>query len=184
MFLKLFSVLLVCAAALVGVLLLYLLFLCVCALFVDPEKKYYEQSPLYVAVKNGLASLILFFSNVHVTVEGAEKIPEKDLFLLVSNHLSGFDPLAAMVGLKKYGLIFVSKPENLKIPIAGRLAIRCCFRPIDRENPRNALSDIQDCAKLLKMGTGPVVIYPEGTRSKTGELLRRRYEDFRRGKCP
>ena len=155
----------------IAALLLYLLFLVICVLFIDPNKVYYQQNALYCALKDSLAYLILFFSHVTVKAEGTEKVPEGELFLLVSNHISGYDPLAAMVALKKYNLIFVSKPENLKIPVAGRLAKRCCFRPIDRENPRNALSDIQDCVKLLKLGTGPVVIYPEGTRSRTGELL-------------
>ena len=76
-----------------------------------------------------------------------------------------------MHALRKEKLIFVSKPENWNIPIAGRLAVRCCFRTIDRENARNALRTIQDCARLLDEKAGPVVIYPEGTRSKTGELL-------------
>ena len=76
-----------------------------------------------------------------------------------------------MHAFRKEKLIFVSKPENWNIPVAGRLAARCCFRAIDRENPRNALRTIQDCARLIDEKAGPVVIYPEGTRSKTGELL-------------
>ena len=43
--------------------------------------------------------------------------------------------------------------------------------PIDRENPRNAIVTINRAAKLLKKQEVSVGIYPEGTRSKSGELL-------------
>ena len=157
--------------AVIAALLLYLLFLAVSVLFIDKNKNYYKPSKFYWALADSLDALILFFCHIRVHLEGTEKLPTDSLYLLVGNHISGFDPLITLRALKKEKLIFVSKPENWNIPIAGRLAIRCCFRSIDRENARNALLTIQDCARLLNEKAGPVVIYPEGTRSKTGELL-------------
>ena len=43
--------------------------------------------------------------------------------------------------------------------------------PIDRENPRNAIVTINKAAKLLKKQEVSIGIYPEGTRSKNGQLL-------------
>ena len=157
--------------AVIAALLLYLLFLAVCVLFVDKNKNYYKPSRFYRALTDSLDALILVFCHIRVHLEGAEKLPKDSLYLLVGNHISGYDPLITLKALRKEKLIFVSKPENWNIPIAGRLVIRCCFRSIDRENARNALLTIQDCARLLNQKAGPVVIYPEGTRSKTGELL-------------
>ena len=157
--------------AMIGLLLLYVLFLGFCVLFIDKKKEYCQQSHFYRALADSLDALILFFCHIRIHVEGEERLPKDTLYLLVGNHLSGFDPLITMRAFRKEKLIFVSKPENWNIPVAGRLAARCCFRAIDRENPRNALRTIQDCARLIDKKAGPVVIYPEGTRSKTGELL-------------
>ena len=157
--------------AVIAMLLFYVLFLGICVLFIDKEKEYYQQSRFYRALTDSLDAVILFFCHIRIHLEGEEKLPKDTLYLLVGNHISGFDPLITMRALRKEKLIFVSKPENLNIPVAGRLAIRCCFRAIDRENARNALRTIQDCARLLNEKAGSVVIYPEGTRSKTGELL-------------
>lgn len=157
--------------AIIVLLLLYVLFIGICVLFVDKKKEYYQQSRFYRALADSLDALILFFCHIRIHLEGEDKLPNNTLYLLVGNHISGFDPLITMHALRKEKLIFVSKPENWNIPIAGRLAVRCCFRTIDRENARNALLTIHDCARLLDEKAGPVVIYPEGTRSKTGELL-------------
>ena len=157
--------------AVIGLLLLYVLVLGFCVLFIDKKKEYCQQSRFYRALADSLDALILFFCHVRIHLEGEERLPKDTLYLLVGNHLSGFDPLITMRAFRKEKLIFVSKPENWNIPVAGRLAARCCFRAIDRENPRNALRTIQDCARLIDEKAGPVVIYPEGTRSKTGELL-------------
>ena len=48
---------------------------------------------------------------------------------------------------------------------------RCCFLPIDRENARNALTTINAAANLIRAHVCSFAIYPEGTRSKSGELL-------------
>ena len=165
--LVLLSIFGICVAA----LLLFLLFVWICGLFVDKTKFYDDFSPFYVFIKNVLLDLILLFSRVKVALKGAEKLPKDSLYLLVSNHRSLYDPLAVMKAMRGTELIFVSKPENFDIPLGGPIARRCCFRTIDRENPRNAIVTIQDCTRLLDEKVAPVVIYPEGTRSKTGELL-------------
>ena len=171
MFLKILLGLLTVFGALLSALLLYALFLWICSLFVDRTKFYDEMSPFYCRLKDITDAMILFFLNVKVELEGAGKLPEDGLYLLVSNHRSMFDPLAVMRVLQKPSPVFVSKPENFNIPIGGRIGRRLCFRAIDRENARNAMATILDCVRLLKNGVGPIVIYPEGTRSKTGELL-------------
>ena len=168
---KILLILLYAVGAVAAGLLLYLLLLAVSVLFIDPKKDYDERSPYFVALSNSLAWMILLFSNVKVNVEGIEKIPGDGKFLLVSNHRSLYDPLTAIYHMRQFNLIFVSKPENFSIPIAGRLARRYCYRAIDRENARNALATVKDCVRLIENGVGPVFIYPEGTRSKTGKLL-------------
>ena len=110
------------------------------------------------------------YAGASVRLSGTEKIPD-GAFLFVSNHRSMFDPLIVMGFLQKYNISFVSKPSNLEIPIAGITARHAGFLSIDRENNREALKTILQAADYLKRGVCSIGIYPEGTRTKDGELL-------------
>ena len=82
---------------------------------------------------------------------------------------------------------YVSKPENFKIPIVGRYMHRCLHLPIDRDNPRNALVTINEAADQIARGAVSMGIFPEGTRSKTGELGEFKNGAFKiaqKAKCP
>ena len=116
--------------------------------------------------------LILFFSRVKVVVSGKEKLAAvKDKFLLVGNHRSDFDPIITAIGLKLKEFAFISKPENFKIPFLGKIAKKCLYLPIDRDNPRNAIKTIVRAAELIKNGAASYGVYPEGTRSKSVNIL-------------
>ena len=149
----------------------YLLFLIVCALAVDAEKDYRTHSRFYRRVLNGATAIAVRICRLKIHVSGIEKIPENQRMLFVCNHRSKFDPIITWHILKKWDVSFISKPENFKIPIFGRLIHRCCFLPIDRENPRNAIKTIHKAAKLVKSDQVSVGVYPEGTRSEDSRLL-------------
>ena len=123
--------------------------------------RYVELSPYYRFLADGTDLIFMIYSRIRIHLSGQEKLPGDGKYLLVSNHRSGYDPLCTMHALRKEKLVFISKPENFTIPFIGRLARVNCFRPIDRENARNALVTIKDCADLLKNGIAPVVVYPE-----------------------
>lgn len=156
--------------AALGVCLLYILLLTVCALLVDDKREYEKDSPFYRALLYSATACCIKLLRIHIHAEGLEKLPE-GRFLLVSNHRSNFDPILTWQILKKENLAFVSKAENFKIPIFGRIIRRCCFLTIDRENPRNALKTIEKAAKLIEADEVSIGVYPEGTRSKEGVLL-------------
>lgn len=113
---------------------------------------------------------LLSFLRVKTEVVGQEKLPKSTRFLFVSNHLSGIDPMVCMVNLKKYNIAFVAKPEIFKIPMVAQFLNACCFMAIDRENARKAMKTIHQATDYIKNDCVSVGIYPEGTRSKTGEL--------------
>jgi 1-acyl-sn-glycerol-3-phosphate acyltransferase len=155
----------------VGLLVLFVLYLCVCSLFVN-KNEYEKESRLYRGGINAVVKCALFFSRVKVEISGKEKLEKiNGRFLLVSNHLSGYDPLITLFALKKYHLSFLCKPEVFKIPVVGRFLKRCCFLPIDRKNPRNAILTLRSASKLITSNSVSIGVYPEGTRSKTGEML-------------
>lgn len=152
-------------------LLMYLLFIGVCCLLVNPEKEYDKNSPFYRFLLESATTVALKLLRIRVHISGTEKIPKNEKVLFVSNHRSNFDPLIAWSALRKWKIAFVSKPSNFKIPFFGRIIRKCCFLPIDRENPRKAIVTINKAAKLLKKQEVSIGIYPEGTRSKNGQLL-------------
>lgn len=108
---------------------------------------------------------------IRVYTSGLEKIPKNQKLMFVGNHRSNFDPIIEWLVLKPWDIAFISKGENFKIPFFGRIIRKCCFMPIDRENPRKALRTINKASDLLQSGEVSIGVYPEGTRSKTGELL-------------
>ncbi|MDO5444720.1 MAG: lysophospholipid acyltransferase family protein [Eubacteriales bacterium] len=116
-----------------------------------------------------ISSLAVWGSRIKIKAEGLEKLPADGKFLLVSNHVSAYDPIVLLHHLKKFRMMFISKPENFEIPIAGFLMKKSGFLAIDRENPRNALKVIYEASDFLAASERPVVIYPEGTRNKEPE---------------
>ena len=157
--------------ALVGIVVAYILFLVICALAVDPKREYTRHNSFYRAVLDGVTAIGIKIMRIRVHVSGEEKLPVGALPLFVCNHRSSFDPIITWYALKKWKLAFISKPSNFKIPVFGRLIRRCCFLPIDRENPRNAIRTIQAAAGILADGDLSVAVYPEGTRNRQPGLL-------------
>lgn len=155
---------------LLGVVVAYFALLIIAAACVDTNKIYMHDSKFYRWIVKSVSFFVLAVPRVKLKVEGKELLP-KERYLLVGNHRSNFDPIATWQALPEANLAFVSKPENFKIPIFGRLIRPCCFLPLDRENAKNAIQTINTAAELLKSGEVSIGIYPEGTRNKTDATL-------------
>ena len=147
-----------------------ILFCGVCALFVDPKKQYMKQSRFYRGILYAATAVALVIVMVRIRIEGREKLPD-GRFLLVCNHISNFDPIVTWQALRDRDVAFISKASNFKVPIFGRIARRCCFLPIDRESPMHSAKTINAAAELIETSEASVCVYPEGKRSRTGELL-------------
>lgn len=113
---------------------------------------------------------VLLILGMRIRVTGTERLP-KCPFLLVGNHRSAFDPLCTMAALKQVKMVFVAKPGVFKIPLVGAAMSGLRFLPIDRENARNAVATIKQAAENIRDVGLSMGIYPEGTRSKTEEML-------------
>ena len=158
---------------LLGIVSLFILFLLVTlisSLFVTKEE-YTKNNKFYRWLYNVWAVLAVGASGIRVKVKGKEKIPEGSRFLMVENHVSNFDAIVTGYALRKYKLAVISKPEVMKIFAFGKIIKKCCFLSINREDPRIAIETIRKASNLIKSDEVSVLLYPEGTRSKTGELL-------------
>lgn len=107
---------------------------------------------------------------IKVRFHGMDRFPDEP-FVLVSNHLSNFDPIVILSKVKKRRIAFISKASNFKIPVAGVYVHNAGFLAIDRENAMSALRTLKRAGEMMNREEMIMGIYPEGTRSKTGELL-------------
>ncbi|MBQ2634016.1 MAG: 1-acyl-sn-glycerol-3-phosphate acyltransferase [Oscillospiraceae bacterium] len=173
-------------AAFAALWLLFALLLALLALFIDPAQPQVEDAPFYHRLVGYGMGLLLAVGRVRVHVRGLERLPQ-GRFLLVCNHRSNYDPIALGWLLRHAQLAFVSKPENLRIPVVGRILHRDRVMAIDRENDRAALKTILFAVDLIRRGASSVGIFPEGTRSSGAELLPFRNGAFKiaqRARCP
>ncbi len=114
------------------------------------------------------ARAMLAITGARPAVRGRLKDPKRS-YIVVSNHLSLIDsPL--IVAFVPVSLRFLAKRELFSIPVMGGYMARTGHIPIDRSNPRAALTSMADAAKLLSTGERSILIYPEGTRSADGQL--------------
>ncbi len=151
--------------------LLYLVFAWVTTWFINPGKPITRQNPVCRSGCIYIAYLLTGYGCVKTHVRGMEKLPDPERFLIVCNHRSMFDPIVMTRALSHFNISFVSKPSNMRIPVVGAIGYGAGYLPIDRENDRKALSTILTAADYLKRGICSMAIYPEGTRSRSGELL-------------
>ena len=107
--------------------------------------------------------------NVELTVTGQENIPEKDGLLLVANHQGMFDVVALVTAWDKI-LCAVYKIELKDVPLVKQIAASTKSYAMDRSDVRQSLTVIQGCTEQLKAGRN-VLIFPEGTRSKKGNVM-------------
>ncbi len=165
------KILLGIVGAVLSVVLMAVVFLFAASLTVDTKNPPEKDSKFWRKVFNIILFIIVKVSRLNIIVSNKDIIPDDSRFLLVCNHRSNYDPIVSWYALRDKDLAFVSKESNFKIPILGRLIRACCFMPIDRVNPRNAMKTINKAAELIKQDEVSFGIYPEGKRSKTCELL-------------
>ena len=157
--------------AVLALIILWFALLFISGLFIDPDKEYNTNSKYYRFLLNFSTAVAMWLIRIKIRVSGTEHLPKEGRFLLVSNHRSNFDPLITWHALKDFYLAFISKPENFKIPFFGKIIRKCCFMAIDRQDSGKADITKERAAMLMKTGAVSVAVYPEGTRSKTGEML-------------
>ena len=140
------------------------------SLFLSKKKEITKPSKFYYFFVREVAHQIDLLGRVKVVVRGEEKLP-KEKSMIVSNHLSMFDAVCIVDKIKSQPLMCISKMENLRIPICGPFIYNAGFIPLDRSNAQKAVKCIQRAASYIENDSAHIYICPEGTRSKSGELL-------------
>jgi 1-acyl-sn-glycerol-3-phosphate acyltransferase len=111
-----------------------------------------------------------------IRLEGVVPKPEDGVFILVSNHQSHTDiPVICHLPLD---FKWVAKKELFSIPVVGWMFGMAGQVGVNRKDSRAGAKALIQAAHYLKHGM-PVLFFPEGTRSRNGELLRFQEGPFR-----
>ncbi|MSR20753.1 MAG: 1-acyl-sn-glycerol-3-phosphate acyltransferase [Gemmatimonadetes bacterium] len=115
------------------------------------------------------AARLLGAAGVRVVLENEGAIDRNVPQVLVANHTSWFDVLA-LAAFTPGRYVFVAKKEVEYIPFLGRTIGACGHIFIDRKNHQAALASLAVARERLAREKPRVVMFPEGTRSESGEL--------------
>jgi 1-acyl-sn-glycerol-3-phosphate acyltransferase len=113
--------------------------------------------------------LALGLAGIRYRVRGREHIPANRAVVFCSNHESNVDPPVLFQTLHKR-LHVLFKAELTKIPVLGAVMLGGGFVPVERERREASMASIDRAAASIRDGN-TFLIFPEGTRSKTAELL-------------
>lgn len=99
-------------------------------------------------------------------VQGAENLPTHGPVILAINHVSIWDPIVAASSVPRH-VSFMAKEELFSIPVLGTIFSKLGAFPVKRG--QGDMNAIRQSLAILKQGR-VLGLFPEGTRSKTGEI--------------
>ena len=135
--------------------------------FLGRRRAFYAVGPMFA---RGMA----WFCHIPYTLHGWDRMPEdiregRQPVIFMSNHESQMDP-PILVAALPLPAVYIAKQELKYVPFIGWAAWAAGVIFIDRGDRERAVRSIHDAAMQIRGGKN-VVIFPEGTRSRTGEML-------------
>lgn len=112
---------------------------------------------------------ILWASGTRVLTRGAEEVDWTQAQVLVANHIAAFDILAVAAVIPA-PFAFIAKQELGRIPFFGKAMESAGHIFIDRSDRQKSIQSLRLAAAKMRREHSTVIIFPEGTRSQTGEL--------------
>lgn len=105
---------------------------------------------------------------IKVKITGLEKLDQKKSYVIAANHQSIYD-IFVVYGWLPMIFKWVMKAELRKIPLVGKACESAGHIFIDRKNPVAAKKSLDKAEAQLRNGVS-VVVFPEGTRTYTGQM--------------
>lgn len=118
---------------------------------------------------NVYGRLMLWVSRVELVVEGREHLEGEGAAVLVFNHTSLLDVFLITAVMPRRASC-VGKKEMLRIPILGQAFWLMGFALVDRGDSARAHASLERMTRRMRRLGLRVVVAPEGTRTRTGEM--------------
>lgn len=118
---------------------------------------------------NGIALLGVKSAGIKLDIQGWENIPQGRACLFFANHVSNLDPPILLPIIPGRTSVMLKK-SLMKIPLLGPAMKLGDYVPVEREDRSAAIKSMRAATEVLKKGLH-MVIFVEGTRSRTGRLL-------------
>jgi 1-acyl-sn-glycerol-3-phosphate acyltransferase len=101
-------------------------------------------------------------------ISGRERVESGQVYVIVSNHQSFADiPVVSHVNIDAKWL---GKAEMFRVPLIGWMLRMAGDIPVARGDRRKSAQALLQCARYLRHGCS-IVFFPEGTRSRDGQVL-------------
>jgi len=124
-----------------------------------------------VDILNGLLTSTYYLLGNRLTFTNKQNLPVGRPIIFIANHQSMYDVPPLIYHLRRYHAKFISKIELTK----GILSISYNLKVggganIDRKDPRQSITELVKFGTRMKDNNWSTVIFPEGTRSKDGQV--------------
>ena len=135
--------------------------------FLGRRRAFFAIGPMFA---RGMA----WFCQIPFTLRGWDQLPEeiregRQSVIFMSNHESQMDP-PILVAALPVPAVYIAKKELKYVPFIGWAGWAAGVIFIDRGDRDRAIRSIHDAAQQIRGGKN-VVIFPEGTRSRAGQML-------------
>lgn len=124
--------------------------------------------------RNQWGKVILWIAGLKLSVKGKSELDFSEPRLYLANHSSYMDIPCLFAGLP-VNLYFIAKAEVKKIPFVGVFMMATKMIFLDRGSHQKSINSMNSAGALIKKGKS-VLVFPEGTRSRTGSL-----QSFKKG---
>jgi 1-acyl-sn-glycerol-3-phosphate acyltransferase len=112
---------------------------------------------------------LLKIGRTPIQVEGLEHLAPGQAYVYAANHRSNFD-IYTLISTLPGPFLFVAKKSLFEIPIFGQALSRMGSISVDRSNLQSAIQSLNRATAIVKSGVS-MIIFPEGTRATSRELL-------------
>lgn len=123
----------------------------------------------FLRFARGWARTLLALAGVKVRVKDGGRLPRNRSFVIIANHESFCDVLVLLAHLPLQ-MRFLAKRSVFRVPILGWSIAAAGFIPVDREERGRSGAAVEAALRRLEGGRS-VVVFPEETRTPSGELL-------------
>jgi len=135
--------------------------------FLGRRRAFFAIGPMFA---RGMA----WFCQIPFSLRGWDQLPEeiregRQSVIFMSNHESQMDP-PILVAALPVPAVYIAKKELKYVPFIGWAGWAAGVIFIDRGDRERAIRSIHDAAQQIRGGKN-VVIFPEGTRSRAGQML-------------